>query len=289
MDTRFITSLVEVVETGSIAAAARNQLLTPAAISQRIKALENSIGCTLLNRAGHSAKPTADCLKILPRLKHLVKEVESLNSDLDDSGLSGELKVGAISTILTGLMPRAIKHLNSNTPNLTLQVVPGTSANLYEQLLAKKLDAIIVVTPPFDIPKYLCATAIYSEPLGVICNDNHQVDIKQLLRSKPLIQYDRAAWGGVIANTYLVNNNINTQPICELDALEAIALMVKLDMGVSLVPIWEGIEQISDKIKITPIAEQAYYRHISLISHRQIGKETLIAAFSETIYHLISP
>ncbi|WP_305417582.1 LysR family transcriptional regulator [Photobacterium leiognathi] len=40
MDTRFLETLITVVEQGSIAAAAREQLLTPAAVSQRIQSLE---------------------------------------------------------------------------------------------------------------------------------------------------------------------------------------------------------------------------------------------------------
>ncbi|TMN88925.1 LysR family transcriptional regulator, partial [Pseudoalteromonas sp. S558] len=117
MDIRFISSLIEVVDTGSIAAAARNQMLTPAAVSQRIKALENSLACKLLNRAGHSATPTSECLKILPRLKRLVSEVDALQSDLDETGLSGELKLGAISTVLTGLLPSTIQYLTTSAPN----------------------------------------------------------------------------------------------------------------------------------------------------------------------------
>jgi len=83
LDIRFISSLIKVVDTGSIAAAARNQMLTSAAVSQRIKALEIAMGCQLLSREGHSAKPTAECLKVLPRLKRIIKEVDALQGDLD--------------------------------------------------------------------------------------------------------------------------------------------------------------------------------------------------------------
>jgi DNA-binding transcriptional LysR family regulator len=43
MDIRFLESLIAVVETGSIAGAARLQYLTAAAVSQRIQALEKEI------------------------------------------------------------------------------------------------------------------------------------------------------------------------------------------------------------------------------------------------------
>lgn len=284
LDIRFISSLIEVVNTGSIAAAARNQMLTPAAVSQRVKALEVSLDCQLLSRAGHTAKPTSECLKILPRLKCLVSEVDALQGDLDETGLSGELKVGAISTILTGLLPSIIQSLAVSAPNLNLQIFPGTSAHLYKQLTAKKVDVIIIVMPPFICPKLLKLTPLYSEQLGFICSLNNELGIKESLLAKPYIQYDRSAWGGAVADSYLVDNNIHVKSLCEIDALESIVLMVKREMGVSLMPIWRGIEEIADSIRVLPILGKKYQRHIILVSHRQVGKEPLIKSFSEAIF-----
>jgi len=281
LDIRFISSLIEVVATGSIAAAARNQMLTPAAISQRVKALEASLGCQLLNRAGHAAKPTAECLKVLPRLKHLVSEVDALQGDLDEAGLSGNLRVGAISTAISGLLPGVIQSLAIDVPNLNLQIFPGTSAHLYNQLIEKKVDIVIIVIPAFVCPKYLKLTPLYSEQLGLVSNTSNELSIKASLLTKPYIQYDRNAWGGAIADSYLIDNDIHVKLLCEIDALESIALMVKREMGVSLMPIWRGLEDVVDSISVLPIPSKKYQRHITLISHRQVGKESLVKAFSE--------
>ena len=283
MDIRFLSSLLEVVDTGSIAAAARNQMLTSAAVSQRIKALEQSLGCPLLNRSGHSAKPTEACLRLLPRLKHLVAETQALQNDLDQTGLSGDLKVGAVSTALTGIMPTVIQQLASHLPDLNLQISPGTSANLYQQLLDKNLDVIIIVKPPFVCPKYLQTSTLYTEQLGFISSDTNTLSMKESLLNLPYIQYDRSAWGGAIADSYLLDRDIAVNTLCELDALESIVLMVKRNMGVSLVPIWQGLEEVAHNIKIQPISGKQYQRHIQLITHRQVGKERLIEAFSDTV------
>ena len=283
MDIRFISSLIEVVNTGSIAAAARNQMLTPAAVSQRVKALEASLGCQLLSRAGHAAKPTSECLKVLPRLKHLVSEVDALHGDLDDTGLSGNLTIGAISTALSGILPSTIQSLAIAAPNLNLKIFPGTSANLYNLLAEKKVDVIVIVTPPFICPKNLKLTPLYSEQLGMLCNSNNQLSIKESLLAQSYIRYDRSAWGGAIADSYLIDNEIHVKSLCEIDSLETILLMVKQEMGVSLIPIWRGLEYVTESINILPISENKYLRHIALVSHRQIGKEPLIQAFSKTI------
>lgn len=72
MDTRFLESLVAVVETGSIASAARLQNLTATAVSQRIPALEVEFDTPLLSRSAHSARPTEACLNLLPRAQTLL-------------------------------------------------------------------------------------------------------------------------------------------------------------------------------------------------------------------------
>ena len=283
MDTRFLVSLIEVVETGSIAAAARRQLLTPAAVSQRIKALEIALGTRLLIRTGHTAKPTAKCLKILPKLKAIISDVASIQMELDDSELSGELKVGAISTFLTGLMPRVISKLSKVAPKLDLQIVPGTSEQLYEKLIAHKIDAVVLVKPPFTCPKNIEQAHLYSEPLALISHTKTQLTLEDVLVEEPFIRYDRGSWGGAIADSYLVNNGIQPKLICDIDSLESITVMVKSGMGVSLMPVWQGMAEITNDLSVTRVDDDKYDRGISLLSEKRAGKEKLIQVLQTAI------
>lgn len=61
MDTRFLKTLLNVIETGSISQTARRMNITPSAVVQRVKALEDEIGHALLQRSGHTmrASPAA--------------------------------------------------------------------------------------------------------------------------------------------------------------------------------------------------------------------------------------
>ena len=88
----------------------------------------------------------------------------------------------------------------------------------------------------------------------------------------------------MISDSYSVNNNIAVKSLCEIDALESIVHMIQRDMGVSLLPIWKGLEDVASNIKILAIPEKKYQRHISAISHRQAGKEPLIKIFSEALF-----
>ena len=267
MDIRFLESLIAVIETGSIAAAARRENLTAPAISQRIQALERSLSCELLNRAAHSVGPTEQCLVLLPSIRALIQGCAQLHDELDAGGLSGDLRLGAVSTALTGILPQVMEQLLVAAPRLRLRITPGDSRNLYEQVVAGELDAGIMVRPPFALPKTLTLEVLRRESLMILTKAPVEPgEIASTILSHPLISYDTNAWGGQIAQQYLQDHQLQPDVLCNLDALEAISLMVAKGMGVSLVPAWAGLK--TDDVYATPTSHtNAYQREIVLL-HR---------------------
>jgi DNA-binding transcriptional LysR family regulator len=278
MDTRYLKSLITVVECGSIAHAARIEGLTAAAISQRILALERQLGFELLSRVGHAAKPSQACLGLLPRARRIVREVALLAGDADGAGLTGQLRIGAISTVLTGLMPQALRALTVSAPGLTPVIVPGTSRSLYQALLSGEVDAAILVAPPFELPKALQAVSLRKEPLVFLSKEKSSNSVPAQLMSQPYIRYDPDAWGGRYAEQYLADQGLKPTPLVDLDALETIAMLVTGGMGVSLVPYWSGFEQWGHQCAVSQIGNDRYDREIALISLAQTDRPNMISA-----------
>lgn len=266
MDVRFLRSLVAVIEAGSIAAAARRENRTAAAISQRIKALERTLGCTLLMRTAHGACASDQCLLLLPKIQAVIEQARELQEDLSQDGLSGEIKIGAISTALTGVLPEAIEQMALSAPRLRLKITPGDSRSLYERLLTQELDAVLLVRPPFQPPKALAATLLRVEPLILIAPTEWGTrTLEALLREQPLIRYDARSWGGQIAQRYLEDQSFDPQVLCELDALETIAILVAQGMGVSLVPQWAGMS--CSGLSVLPVVDAPRYARDLVVMH----------------------
>jgi DNA-binding transcriptional LysR family regulator len=266
LDTRFLESLIAVVDTGSIANAARLQGLTAAAVSQRIQAIERELGCELLSRAAHTARPTEACLHLIPRARKLVREAGALKGDVDISGLSGTLRIGAISTALTGLLPSALRRLARIAPQVRPHITPGTSQTLYDALQNEALDAAILVAPPFEIPKTLTVDVLRKEPLLLLSSAGKDRSPHEVLTTQPYICYDARSWGGRIAGRYLADSGLHPATLCELDALEAIHILVAEGMGVSLVPQWAGLQVEPDGLTASRIDDDRYLREIVLIT-----------------------
>ncbi|WP_275405948.1 LysR family transcriptional regulator [Delftia lacustris] len=147
METRYLKSLIAVVDSGSIADAARAEHLTATAVGQRVQALERELGFALLSRSGHAARPTQACVALLPRARRLVREAALLGSDASADGLAGTLRIGAISTALTGMLPAALRKLTQAAPQCRPVIVPGTSRALFQMLQSGELDAAVIVAP----------------------------------------------------------------------------------------------------------------------------------------------
>ena len=244
MESKYLTSLIAAIECGSIAKAARQQGITAAAVSQRIQVLERELNVTLLNRVGHAAQPTDAALAILPRAKHIVREVERLEGDVHADMLSGTVKIGAISTALTGILPSALVMLHQQAPNIMPQIVPGTSSMLYSAIEREDIDVAIMVQPPFEIPKRYRWKTLHSEELILLSSTALSLSVTETLQTQPYISYDPNSWGGRLAQKYLNDNKLAPKQLFELDGLEAISLLVRGGMGVSLVPRWPGLSGI---------------------------------------------
>lgn len=280
MDTRFLESFVVVVESGSVAEAARRLNISPAALAKRIHAVETEIGKRLITRAGRTSAPTEAGYAIFEGAKQILRDMRGLRHIASTDTPSGHLRIGVIGTAVTGVLPAILDHLARACPQLDLYIVPGTSSDLHRRVIDRDLDAAIVVEPPFDLGKEFDWMLIRAEPLTLITPRAMPVSSPQaLLRSEPFIRYDRQHWGGRLADAYLQQSEIRPKERFELDALDAIAVLVDRGLGVSLVPDWappwpEGLTL--NKIRIEG---DAFIRRIGLLWLRNSASAGLVKAF----------
>ncbi|MEI2415809.1 LysR family transcriptional regulator [Orrella sp. JC864] len=239
MDTRYVQSFVAVVESGSLAEAARRLDLTPAAIAARVRSLEQDLGVPLVKRAGRHVRPTAAGLKILARARSVVREVRDLRASASDDAPLGEFRLGVSTSALTGLLPPVLRRLYARHPRLAVFVEPGTSSHLYRQVTQGVLDAALIVQPQFVLPKGYEWRLLAEEALVVLAPLRHAGrNPHALMAEEPFIRYDRDTWGGRMADRYLRQHGIRPHERLEIDAMPAIAAMVAEGLGVSLIPDW---------------------------------------------------
>ena len=248
-----------------------------------MQVIENHFNAALLNRSTHKATPTETCLNLLPRVRHIVSEFRELSTDIEQSSIIGKLHLGAISTALTGIIPSLIEQLALSAPGLVLQIRPGTSNTLYVDLSEKRVDAAIIAMPPYRLPREYQARVIRNEPLVLISKQAQGNSIREKLLRNPYICYDSQSWGGVKAKQFLNDRKIKTTPCYELDALETIEKLVQQGMGVSLVPLWAGLDVSATGLHADIIKPGHYDRQVVLLTHASSNTDKVITTISQTL------
>ena len=284
MDTQFLRTFVSVVDNGSMAAAARLLNITPAAVAQQIRTLERQLGTPLIARAGRTVSVTEAGARILERARELLRAADDLRAAaiLSDDDSTGELRLGAGTTALTGVLPDILARIVARFPHISVFIKPGYSADLYRAVENGELDAAVVLEAPFVLHKTCGWELLREEPLVVLAPKRMAGrDPHELLATQPLIRYDRNQWGGRKADEYLRMVNITPQERFELNALNAIAVMVDRGLGVSLVPDWarpwpEGLELVR-----IPLPHASEPRRIGVVWSRASIRIRLVMAFLE--------
>ena len=280
MDTQFLHTFVAVVDHGSMAAAARLLNITPAAVAQQIRTLEREIGAPLIARAGRTVSVTEAGSRILERARELLRDVADLSAVATDNTTAGELRLGAGTNALTGMLPDILARMVEKFPQIKVFIKPGYSPDLYRAVESGELDAAIVLQAPFALPKTCDWELLREEPLVVLAPASMAGrDPHELLATEPLIRYDRQQWGGRQADQYLRMAGIVPRERFELNALNAIAVMVDRGLGVSLVPDWarpwpEGLHVVR-----IPLPRGFEPRRIGVVWSRSTVRIRLVTAF----------
>lgn len=282
LDTQFLYTFVNVVDRGSMAAAARFLNITPAAVAQQIRTLERELGVSLVTRAGRTVTVTEEGARILDRVRAVLRDVSDLRSIANDCSVAGELRLGACPTVLVGMLPDVLARMVARLPQINVFIKPGHSAELYADVERGELDAALVLQAPFELPKVCRWELLREEPLVVLVPEKfaHR-DPHEVLASEPLIRYDRHQWGGRLADEYLRRVGIVPRERFELNALNSIAVMVDRGLGVSLVPDWlppwpEGL-----RLARLRLPEASETRRIGLVWSNSSVRARAVAALRE--------
>ena len=264
---RELKTFIAVTRHGTFAAAGMHIGLTQSAVSAQIRQLEQALGVQLFDRTGRQATLNAAGLRALPLAREILETFNRMAVPVEANEYRGELKVGAIGTAQTGLLPQALLRLRQAAPAVECKLVPGVSLELLSQVDAGELDSAIIIRPPFDLPKELHVQEVRKEPFVLIVPDALEGDDPvHLLSTQPHVRYDRASFGGRLVSRFLREQKLDVQVALELDELEAIVKMVECGLGVSLIPQAGLWLEHAPKVRVIPLGNLTFYREIILLS-----------------------
>ncbi len=276
---RELKTFLAIARCGSFAAAGHRIGLTQSAVSAQIKNLEEALGLRLFDRTGRSAYLNAAGLRALPLAEQILETFSLMGQPESLEDYRGELRIGAIGTVQTGLLPRVLLRLLEQAPGVAPKLVPGVSLNLLSQVDAGEIDLAIMIRPPFSLPKELHAELVQREPFVLITPlDVAGDDPLQLLIDQPFVRYDRSSFGGRQVSQFLRKHHLDVRPGLELDELDAIVKMVACGLGVALVPEAGLWLESTPTVRVLRLGGATFYRELVLVgrhSARQLPVQQL--------------
>jgi molybdate transport repressor ModE-like protein len=280
MNTDYLRTLLAVSRHGSMAAAARRLGLTHGAVAQQIHVLEKELGAPLVARAGRTVHITENAAQLLQAVEQVLEQIERLRYLARSRETVGELRLGAGHTALNTTIPSILDRLIRQYPGISVDIRPGHSAQFYPAIESGELDAAIALEAPYPIPKSLAWQLLREEPHvlaappGLAGQDAHA-----LLANEPFIRYTRSDWGGRHADDYLRRVGIRPHERFELNAIEAIAVMVSRGLGVAILPLSTSGVMARLDILTLPLPAPCEPRRFGLIWARGSSRISVIQAF----------
>ena len=282
---RELKTFVAVARHGTFVAAGQQVGLTQSAVSAQMRVLEQDLGLRLFDRSGRSAVLNAAGRHALPLAQQMLGLYAQMALPVSAAEWQGELKVGAIASVQTGLLPETLPAFRSAAPRVELKLVPGVSLNLLSQVDAGELDLALLIKPPFELPKELLQISLAREPFVLITPLSVTADEPlQILREQPFVRYDRRSFGGRRVSQFLREQQLNVQEALELDELEAIVRMVECGLGVSLIPRAGLWLQRPSQLRVIELGELTFHRELVAVlrrAQRQPALECLLACLRD--------
>lgn len=279
-----LKTFIAVCRYGTFAATGERIGLTQSAVSSQIKRLEQSLGFALFDRTGRSATLNAAGQATLAR----AEQIQALYAQLADlpgeTAASGLLRIGAIASAQPTLLARAIGALRAAHPQLRVHVTPGISLGLMDELDAGKIDAALIIRPPFGMLPELTWQPLVQEPFVLLVPATLKGrDWRALVQAQPFLRYERTSFGGRMVERFVRREGLAVQDAVEVDEISALIHLVALGVGVALVPLVEAHLPLPAGVRVLALGEQTFHREIGLLQRRPRASTPAVALLAQCL------
>ena len=150
---RHIETLQAIAQAGSLVQAAAALNMTPAALTARVKGLEEAVGLKLFDRAPTGMRLTPAGESALEACRGVGRAMRDFADAMDAiaAGAGGRLSVGATSTAKY-FAPRLIAGFVASRPKVDLRFLIGNRDATVESLRGGEIEVALSGRPPRDMP-----------------------------------------------------------------------------------------------------------------------------------------
>ena len=277
MSINALRTLVAIAEYGSFAAAARALNLSQSAVSTQIRTLEAELKAELFDRSKQPPALNEAGKSVIAKARDLIAAYADLRNELQSGdSVEGRIRLGAVGSTLTGLMPAVLTVIRRRYPNLHIEIVSGFSGDLLRQVSSRSLDAAIISDHDASLRDIRWRPFLRERLVIIAPPDAREDSQKRLAQRYPFIRYSPNAPVGRVIEAAIKQAKLEVHEAMRLDWLEAIEAMVHHGHGISIVPErrFEGGALFA--VKRIPLGATPFYRTLGIVEPADSRKRKLI-------------
>ena len=286
LDSRQLRAFTVLARTGSFTQTAHELSLSQSAISHSMKALEEDIGCRLLDRLGKTAVLTQAGEQLLGHAEKILQEMSVARAELGHLGKwgSSRLRVGASTTACQYVLPAVLREFKESFPHCSISIEPGDTPHAIEALRAHRIDLAVNLEPRKEEP--LEFRPLFSDELEFVVGPLHPWAkagkvIREEIPRQNYILYGKASYTFQLIEAYFRKEEIALHSLLDLGNMEAIKELVKLGLGVSILAPWTARKELQEgSLVALPLGRRKLRRRWGVLHWRgrrlSLAEETFI-------------
>lgn len=268
MDVKSLYTFIAIVDHGSFAQAAEALDLSASAISVQMRGLEADVDMRLFDRSRRPPVLTPEGREFVIRAREVIAIWEDLSHSLRRDPNAGRLRIGAVHTAVSSILPAALRSLRTTHPNLEVRLTTGLAHDLDASLRAGLID-VALTTGVSDsagvavAPGFVFHT-ISEQRLVVLAHAGAPGrDFREILLQNPYVRFSRQARVGEMVERALEANGIAVHSSMEVDTQDGVMALVAAGLGVSVVPEQPGL--YSARFRVVPLGDPPPLRRLGLM------------------------
>jgi DNA-binding transcriptional LysR family regulator len=287
---QYLEVFIKVVEKQNFSKAGEELHMTQPAVSQYIKALEESVGTRLLERSSRYVYLNQAGEIVYRHAKEILALYAKMQTSLDDltNHARGSISIGASYTFGEYILPRIIAKLRKNYPLIMPSVKIQNTQQIIELVAAHQID-IGIIEGSFHNEK-LYTEAISYDEMFVVASPDHPlvVDTTKVrsitdLRDEMWILREKGSGTRQAADKLFEMYSMSPKNIMEFGSNQIIKESVEEGLGISLLSKWAIENELNDGyIGTIPVLELPFKRTFSIVTHTLYQTKTL-KTFIETL------
>ncbi|WP_274630865.1 LysR family transcriptional regulator [Arvimicrobium flavum] len=241
MNIRFLETAIWLAELRSFRATADKLNMSPAAISNRITAIEHELAVRLFERDTRDIKLTAEGALFVERSKKIVDDYSSLIGALKRPGsIAGVVRIGLVPGVAMTIFPLVFKTLRESFPQITVSLTTDSNSTILTKLDEKKLDIVFGTETPSNRSRTsvsLCKFGMFwvANPAKIEIDTTEPLG-KRELSEYPIISYEFGTINHRRTVEYFADTNSGETLMHYSNSLATTISMVVAGIGIAVVP-----------------------------------------------------